>query len=417
MEQLISLKLHTLISECVKDKSESLSLIDLNLNELPDLKSLTWVHKLDLSKNNLTKIDINLLPPNLTYLCLNQNKIVELLADQIPETVTTLLCQCNRLINFSGDTFKNLINLDLKVNCLTSFTFPLTVKKVNISSNSLAKLGHFPETLIKFKCTNNMLSELPYINNGLTHINISKNHFRELPSFPDTIETVIAVENCISDIWYINKGLKVLNLRNNRLRSICCYTIDFPDSLRVLDLSDNTLDKIPDLNEGIIELYLRKNRFFEVPRIPRSVKILDMSDNCLEEVPRELKKRDIKFNYEMNTLLHDSDNSFDPDEDRDDDRDLYRSGTPSPSSFDDTILRDFFNPVTRMELIIREREREAKEKEKEEKEKEKVKPNANLKTTCYTFDKVRGTYIIVNQLEKERGPTYVEIYHKKRIVV
>ena len=319
--------LKRLVSECIQDKTTDLLLDDLGLVEVPDLHELYWVEKLDLSKNHIIKVTRNLFPPNLKILILNQNNIKYLDHKDIPESVEVLKLLANQIGHFDGSDFKALLKLNISVNCLERFYFPPNIIRLDISTNTLETIGHFPETLLKIKCNDNMFTSFPYINNNLVYADISSNRFSEMPPFPESIEYIIATENYISDLWYIPEKVKVFNLGNNRLRNLHEYTIEFPKTLIMLNLADNMLSEIPSLPIGVQDVYLSGNRLEALPEIPMTVKILDISDNCLSSVPDELKKRGIKLKYDNNLIQEDSD-----------ELDLYRSTSP-----DDTLFGTMFD--------------------------------------------------------------------------
>jgi Leucine-rich repeat (LRR) protein len=300
------------IKDCTIYNKADLSLKELKLDEIPDLHDLWWVEKLDLSCNNIRTVNRENLPKNLKVLFLNQNKLKDIKHSDIPDFVEALNLMSNEICHFDGSQFKNLIKLNISVNCLETFYFPPGLMKADVSINVLKEIDEFPETLLKISCEDNLLDEIKYINNNLQYINISDNKFTELPNFPESMETIIAKNNVIEDLWYIAENVIELNLENNRIKNFYNYTVEFPKSLKILNLNDNMLSEIEiELPEGIEEIYLKSNRLENLPNIPESVKILDVSDNCLNEMPQKIKDMHIQLNYSNNLLADSNDSSRD----------------------------------------------------------------------------------------------------------
>lgn len=380
------------INNCKASKSEELLISNLGIDEQPDLSQFSWVERLDLSKNNLKKINKSLLPPNLKILCLNQNKITSISHLDIPESIEILFVSVNQIKHFDGVEFQNLKKLDISVNCLETFTFPPNVEKVNISANTLEKIGEFPESLTKLLCHDNMLTDFSYINNKLICINIANNKFSELPPFPDTIEYIICEDNYISQLWYIPENVKVFNIKNNRLKNLYLESICLPKCIEIIDFSDNMLSEMPSLPEGIKEVYFSGNRIEELVKIPLSVKILDVSDNCLSRIPEELKKRDMKFKYD-NNLIHD-----------DSDTDLYRSTSP-----DDTIFGNMFDmPPKKQEKDILDYFRGQKDNQSPPQTKEPI-------VTYYSG--YNSHMLGTSAYNSPPKPKYIYIVHKKKVIL
>ncbi len=387
LTSLTSLTIGCVVDECKKYNSIELVLSGLGICDQPNLSDLIWVEKLDLSKNNLKKITGELFPPNLKLLCLNQNKLTNISHSDIPKSVEILFASTNQIVHFDGKEFKNVKKLDLSVNCLESFVFPPNAEKVDISTNTLEKVGDFPENLTKLLCNDNMLTEFSYINNKLIFIDISNNKFSEMPPFPDTIESIYAEENYITELWYIPEKVKILSVKNNRLRNLYSQTVELPKCLQVLDFSDNMLSEMPELPMGIQEVHFSGNRIEELPKIPLSVKVLDISDNCLPKIPEELKKRNIKLKYDNNLIQEDSDN------------DLYRS------SDDDNLFGRMFDPPAKktqntLDYYCRNDDSP------------KVTYYSGFNPNAYTLGTTTYSYNY-----SPPKPKYIYIAHKKKVVV
>lgn len=360
-------------NECMRTKITDLDFSGIGLLEQPDLHELSWATKLDLSRNSIRNVKRELFPPNIKELCLDQNKIQNFTASDIPESVTVITIINNRLSIFDGINFKNVVKLDVSLNVIEFFTFPPNIVKADISGNCLVSIDDFPNSLVKLICNDNKLTNFQKINDNLKYIDMSDNVFKELPMFPESMQYIIAKNNDIDKIWWIPENLVVLDLDNNRIKELSYSIIKFPKSLKCLDFSNNMINDLPDLPLGIEEVYLEGNRLEEVPFIPITVKVLDVSDNCLNQIPNDLKKRNIKLKYSNNLISHDSDEEFN----------LYRS-----SSSDEEYIRNMFNCNNYIPP-------------KEQK-------NNNFKET-----KISN----VTEPVKIIKPTYIYIVHKKRVTV
>lgn len=295
----------TLLQKSKLSKDKKLLLQCLRLDKIPDLSEFTWVEELNLGNNYISTIEKNKLPPNLTILNIYQNKLVDVKAEEIPETVHTLNVHSNFINIFNGTEFKNIKRLFINLNKLTDIKYPPNIELLDVSDNLLKTLDDFPPNLTDIDCSNNEIKKLPALNNKLLRIDFSHNSIKDFPDFPDGTTTIIGITNGCTVINKVPSSIEELNMKDNRINEIKCI---FPPSLTNLNLCDNSLMIMPDLPTNIEQVDLSSNRIQIIKEIPESVKILDISDNCLTSIPDDLLKRNIK-------LIHDKNYTGSSDED------------------------------------------------------------------------------------------------------
>jgi Leucine-rich repeat (LRR) protein len=161
--------------------------------------------------------------------------------------------------------FKNLKELYISDNKLTSLSCTLLPRSVEILYCSKNKLSFLPE-LTRFKnlkqlyCSINKLSSLPNIlPEGLEILHCSSN---KLTSLPDLKRL---------------KNLKELNCSNNQLN---CLPTKLPLSLETLFCFDNRLNYFPILPENIVNFYYPNNPICN---------ILDDNNNSLIKIKQNIK--------------------------------------------------------------------------------------------------------------------------------
>lgn len=315
INSLDSILYHNKISQ-----SSILDLSFLRLNIVPVLSEFTWVEKLNLSNNFLTKVSN--LPPNTISITLSCNNISNIENSRFHDNLKELDISKNSLKKFDGGSFQKLKTLLINKNDLEEFIFPPNLINLDITDNKISSCLEFPNSLKKINCPNNKLDKI-IVNSQLEKIDMSHNQFEIFPEFKDSIDTIISNKNSIKTITYLPSSLKVLKLNDNQIWSIQCQ---LPPGLIKLDLSDNMLTNIPELPTDIEEVNVSDNRINELGNIPESVKILDCSNNHLCEIPEELKRRNIKLDY---------DNNFMSDDDNDDTSKSFLQNSPPEYSSND----------------------------------------------------------------------------------
>jgi Leucine-rich repeat (LRR) protein len=299
-----------IVNASLVNKNKILKLQNLNLTEMPDLHTHTWIEDLNLGNNGISMIKKEYLPPNLKRLDIYKNKIRNLTVYDIVDSIKSLSISYNPIISFDGTRFTNLTRLDIFGTNLQFFQYPPNLTHLDISSNNLINLQDCPESLYKLDCSSNHLTYLPIINSNntkFTKINFSDNQILEFPKLPDTVKIIQGKKNRISEIKSLPKNLENLDMSDNRINSLSCV---LPASLTILNLSDNFIMHMPDLPTNIEEVDLSGNQLIALKIIPESCKKFDCSNNSLTEIPEELLKRDMFLKYTQNAIQsNDSDES------------------------------------------------------------------------------------------------------------
>ncbi len=127
-----------------------------------------------------------------------------------------------------------------------------------LSGMGLVSLDNYDLSEIVFlDCSNNRLTSLPTLPQGLLYLYCGDNMLTSLPTLPI--------------------GLKVLECYHNQLVSLPML----PTSLVELNCNDNKLTSLPQLSEGLEELYCRVNNLKSLPILPISLWKLKCTNNHL----------------------------------------------------------------------------------------------------------------------------------------
>lgn len=151
----------------------------------------------------------------------------------------TLLNLCSR----------NLIKLEIEGEVLLAYPknskpkkFSLkNVTSLNCSDNKLTSLPPLPEGLTDLDCSGNKLTSLPLLPKRLTDLDCSNNLLLGLPLLPRKLEVLDCSGNHLSELPLLPKGLEELNCSNNHLSELS----SLPEGLEELDCYANPLKYIP----------------------------------------------------------------------------------------------------------------------------------------------------------------------------
>jgi len=304
-------------------KSPILKLSDINLVEFPDLSELTWITDLDVSKNFVTSIRHQLLPPNLTRLDLSHNKIVYFINVIIPKTLVFLYLNNNQLISFNGRQYESIKYLDVSNNGINYITFPPNLEHAIINNNKLTRSPsqNLPSTLITLDLGKNKLTDVPNFNSNLktlllndnelsralfislplmlSTLDLSNNELTKFPNLNINLKTLLLSGNNLDEIPKITVQLEKLDISNN----ISIYELvnPLPPTLIHLDASTCFIDKITSiLPIGLEHLNLSHNELKEMPELPNNIKYVDVSSNNItaisEIIPESLTELNISGN-------------------------------------------------------------------------------------------------------------------------
>lgn len=92
--------------------------------------------------------------------------------------------------------------------------------RLNVSDNRLTSLPQLPEGLVELDVSGNHLTSLPKLPVGLTRLDIRNNQLGYLPPLPGALTSLNASNNSLASLPSIPLGLEFLNLDSNRLTSV-----------------------------------------------------------------------------------------------------------------------------------------------------------------------------------------------------
>lgn len=148
-----SLDIENYLNEQKKDNNTELNLSNRGLKELPDLSKFSFT-KLNLSHNEIEKVDYNKLPSSLEVIDLSYNKLKDSITLSQPSFPLRKVNLSNNDISFLLVKFC-LKNLDISKNNLNYLGFycggEKTLDSLNISQNrSLSNIVPFDPKMFKY---------------------------------------------------------------------------------------------------------------------------------------------------------------------------------------------------------------------------------------------------------------------------
>jgi hypothetical protein len=286
------------------------------LIEFPDLSQFNNITRINLSHNYITKLKLDLFPPNVTVIKLSNNNIGGHVDNTIiPSNVEILELNNNEIVSFDGIGFKNLQSLSIQCNKLIKFTFPPNLKMLEIYENDLTSLSLFPKTMKGIDFSHNCLKMMPPMNEELKELYCGQNQISLLSGLPTELEDLDASDNNISLVPWLPSKLKNVKLAGNKITDLPCVGLR---RLAMLDISDNMFDNVPRLPPNITHLNISDNRLIHITAqvFPSSITHLDISNNVIDDIPYVLKIRCHTFKHHGNyASLGDNSPNFNDDDD------------------------------------------------------------------------------------------------------
>ncbi|KAK4873436.1 hypothetical protein RN001_015465 [Aquatica leii] len=234
--------------------------LDFNdLAQLPQFESLSYLTKLFLNNNDISKIDDAFLGlENLNELNLAHNKILIILANDFRD-------------------LHQLKTLNLQHNALHNITLPkINLIELNLENNNLKLMPNLTlSALKKLRVSHNTFLNVNFESFGkLTHLSLSN----------CSIGTLNAHLQNLKDLEFLDLSFNALDLDKNTFSGL--------ENLRELDLSWNRLGLIPSLTfssqSNLEKLNLSHNSFKDLTEIAFAdlleLRVLDLSFNRLEHI-------------------------------------------------------------------------------------------------------------------------------------
>jgi hypothetical protein len=213
----------------------NLSSYDIN-NLYIDNESLKSLKITVCGTNKIIKI-----PQNLKKLDISKNQITD--DEKIPLNLEKLNISNNQLKKFNFQNYHLLKKLNVGKNYISSVNLENNgiLEKLDISYNKISSISKLPETLKKLNVSGNSLTKIPKLN-SIKKLECSDNLIQKLPKLPENLEYLDCSKNIITSLSKIPTKLKTL---------ICSYNlIKFlpnMENLEKLDCSNNPLNEIPEV--------------------------------------------------------------------------------------------------------------------------------------------------------------------------
>jgi internalin A len=244
------------INQCKKTKNTTLDLCGLGLTQIPfEIAELTWLTRLWLHSNQLTKIEGLSTLTNLTQFFLHNNQLTKIEGLTTLTNLTTLWLDNNQLTKIEGlSTLTNLTELVLANNQLTKIEGLTTL-------TNLTSLYLYYNQLIKIEGLTTLTN--------LTELNLSGNHLTK-------IEGLITLTN-LTELWLSNNHISDLSPLLFLIKKgiNVKWSDDYNERENSILIKNNPLE-IPDIetvqrgNEAILQYFEEKEAKKEVKKQNRA---------------------------------------------------------------------------------------------------------------------------------------------------
>lgn len=192
----------------------------------------------------------------------------------------------------SESYFSNPITIDAYISNVKYIRKRIT--HFNIAANN---------AITKFECPQNLIEELPILNNNCILINARENRIKEIERLPERLTSLNLSRNRIINFNFqtLTNSLTYLNLAHNFIN----YIPNLPPNLRTLILCENKLRQLPDLPRTLQVLKVCKNYLQSLPELPNRLQILTCKNNFLRALPNSIHQCDrlVNLKYEKNPNL------------------------------------------------------------------------------------------------------------------
>ena len=250
-----------------------------NLTSLPDLRTFRQfdnLKKLNLWNNNLRDFDFSIIPPTVTGLYLNENKL----------TRVGSLIHCTEL-KYLFVSENQLTDVDWR-------NLPPALTELDFDSNQLTTVGDVSQ------CTR--LSVLGVQRNHITHI-----EWRNLPPALTRLDLSNNQLTTVGDVSQCTR-LSVLGVQRNHITHIEWRNL--PPALKRLDLSNNQLTTVGDVSQctRLSVLGVQRNHITHIEwrNLPPALTLLYLGNNQLTTVDvihcTQLKLLDLSNNPSLHTI-------------------------------------------------------------------------------------------------------------------
>jgi hypothetical protein len=193
-------------------------------------------------------------------------------------------------VNFKGicdltgiEGFSSLMGLDCSNNNLSQLPFLPNpyLKQIRCANNFLTALPLLPESLLSLDCSGNKISYITSLPNALLELTINSNPIRQLPQLPTYLQKLSCVGDSLTELPVLPDDISVLNCAHNQLRKLP----KLPAQLSKMILDNNQLEALPSLPYLLVECSVVDNNLTSLPNLPDYLQVLDVSKNQLDKLP------------------------------------------------------------------------------------------------------------------------------------
>jgi hypothetical protein len=282
------LRMNRIISDFLGNPRQIFSLINEDIEELPDIiKTFDTLKTLIVSNCKLK--NLKNLPPNIEKLDIRGNCLTFLNSSDIPNKVTEINACKNKITDIDLSQSHNLVDIYISNNPLASdIKFPLGVKTIHAISSNLTNIAPFKhlvclESLRLNMCNIENIDELP---DSITELSISR--------------VILSRSNGV--IKNLPKNLKKFIAQSAEIKH---FEFDaFPSSLEYLDLYDNNIISLPCVPDNMQLIDIAKNSNLEkIANIPKNINSYDYMHTSKLSFTEEQRKILHKHRHSRNTTI------------------------------------------------------------------------------------------------------------------
>jgi Leucine-rich repeat (LRR) protein len=156
-------------------------------------------------------------------------------------------------------------------------SLPLDTIDIDVSGKGLTVLPDLTrfKQLTYLNCSDNLLTELPPLNNTLKVLDCSLNQLTELPPLNDNLTFLECSYNQLTKLPSLNNNLQQIYCYHNELSKIPPLN----NNLVVLECSLNQLTELPVLNNKLVKLYCYNIKIYNIEFDRNNTKIIQILRN------------------------------------------------------------------------------------------------------------------------------------------
>ncbi len=179
--------------------------------------------------------------------------------------------------------FTSLITLDCSNNKLTNLPYLPNpyLKQIRCVNNQLTSLPLFPESLLFLDCSGNKIRFITGFPKALQELTLNSNPIRRLPQLPIHLQKLSCVNDSLFALPTLPDDITFLDCSNNMLLKLP----KLPAQLSKMIFDNNRLFRLPQLPYLLAECSVAGNNISILPNMPEYLQVLDVSNNQLDSLP------------------------------------------------------------------------------------------------------------------------------------